>query len=424
MVFRLRRFSLFAVALASIASYAAPAAESIPGTTVESLLALALERNPELASMRLEAEASAERVQPAGALPDPKLRVELMDITKSGEQNATISPSRVESTKYTFMQDVPWFGKRDLKVAIAQQEVEGAKARATALWADLSFRIKSGYAQLYYIHESERLTREILGLMARLEAVAQGRYASGLAAQQDVIRAQVEQSMLRNELLGLDGEKRQVHARINTVLARHAGAPLAQPGRLRALPVPASLTLAALEDRVRARNPQLSSEEARIRGAARARDLAQLNRYPDFTLGVAPTQYGNSLRQWELMVEVNIPLQQSSRRSQEREAQAMLSSAQARKEAAANQVLGELAENLAGLEAARHSTALIADSLLPQAEFTFQAALPGYENGKLDFATLLDAQRQIRQAKQNLLKAQTDAQMRLADVEKLLGEEL
>ena len=374
--------------------------------------------------MRLEVEASAERVQPAGALPDPKLRVELMDITKSGEQNATILPSRVESTKYTFMQDVPWFGKRDLKMAIAQQEVEGAKGRAAAIWADLSFRIKSGYAQLYYIHEIERLTREILGIMARLEAVAQGRYASGLAAQQDVIRAQVEQSMLRNELLGLDGEKKQMQARINTALARHAGAPLAQPERLRALPLPASLTLAALEDRVRARNPQLSSEDARIRGAESARDLAQRNRYPDFTFGVAPTQYGSSLRQWELMVEVNIPLQQSTRRSQEREAQAMLSSAQARKEATVNQVLGELAENLAGLEAARRSSALIADSLLPQAEVTFQAALPGYENGKLDFATLLDAQRQIRQAKQNLIKAQTDAQMRLADIEKLLGEEL
>lgn len=102
----------------------------------------------------------------------------------------------------------------------------------------------------------------------------------------------------------------------------------------------------------------------------------------------------------------------------------MLSAAQARKLATTNQVLGELAENLAAVESARQSASLIADSLLPQAEFTFEAALPGYENGKLDFATLLDAQRQIRQAKQNLIKAQTDAQMRLADVERLLGEEL
>ena len=68
--------------------------------------------------------------------------------------------------------------------------------------------------------------------------------------------------------------------------------------------------------------------------------------------------------------------------------------------------------------------ALAATSLLPQAELTFQSALAGYENGKVDFATLLDAQRQIRRAKQERLKAQAEAQMRLADIERIVGEEL
>ena len=63
-------------------------------------------------------------------------------------------------------------------------------------------------------------------------------------------------------------------------------------------------------------------------------------------------------------------------------------------------------------------------SLLPQAELTFNSALAGYENGKVDFATLLEAQQKIRQARQNQIKAQAEAQMRLAEIEKLLGEEL
>lgn len=56
----------------------------------------------------------------------------------------------------------------------------------------LASKIKTTYAQLYYLDQSERLTQEILDLMVRLEKVAQVRYASGLAAQQDVIRSQVE----------------------------------------------------------------------------------------------------------------------------------------------------------------------------------------------------------------------------------------
>jgi len=40
------------------------------------------------------------------------------------------------------------------------------------------------------------------------------------------------------------------------------------------------------------------------------------------------------------------------------------------------------------------------------------------------FATLLDAQKQIRQAKLNQVKAGINAQMRLADIERIVGEEL
>ena len=42
----------------------------------------------------------------------------------------------------------------------------------------------------------------------------------------------------------------------------------------------------------------------------------------------------------------------------------------------------------------------------------------------MDFATLLDAQRQIRKAKQDVIKAQAEQQARLADIERLIGEDL
>nr|MCU0952326.1 TolC family protein [Burkholderiaceae bacterium] len=44
--------------------------------------------------------------------------------------------------------------------------------------------------------------------------------------------------------------------------------------------------------------------------------------------------------------------------------------------------------------------------------------------GRVDFATLLDAQRQLRQARVAAVKAQADARMRLAEIERLIGEEL
>jgi len=50
-------------------------------------------------------------------------------------------------------------------------------------------------------------------------------------------------------------------------------------------------------------------------------------RYPTLTLGVAPTQFQNDFKTWDLMLELNIPLWQGTRRAQERESVAMAEAA-------------------------------------------------------------------------------------------------
>ncbi len=423
----MRRINPMRTIILALALGVAPPAlaqETAIGRTVDSLLDYARSNNPEYASMRYEADAAGERITPAGALPDPKFKIELMDITKMGEQNASLSPSRVGSTKYTVTQELPWYGKRDLKRGIAELAAEAAQGQVRGAWAEIAAKLKTAHAQLYLLNRNEQLTREILDLMVRLERDAQVRYAGGLAMQQDVIRAQIEQTGMRNDLIMLENEGNMLRARINMLLARPASAPLVTPDVLRPIPAPVKLDYVTLEERVRGRNPQLFADDAKIKSAQKSRELAYKERYPDFMLGVTPVQYRNSIKEWEVMLEFNIPLQQSSRRAMERESEAMLSAARSRKEATANQVLSELAENLSGIEAARRTEVLAATSLLPQAELSFNAALAAYENGKVDFATLLEAQKQIRQARLNQIKAQAEAQTRLAEIEKLLGEEL
>ena len=394
------------------------------GRTVDGLVDYARNNNPEYASMRHEADAAGERVTPAGALPDPRFRIELMDITRMGEQSPTLNPSRVGSTKYTISQEIPWYGKRDLKREIAEIEADGAQGKARGAWAEIAARLKSAHAQLYLIGRNEAISREILDLMVQLEKTAQARYAGGLAMQQDVIRAQIEQTAMKNELIMFDNEARMLTGRINTLLARPASAPLAMPEALKPIPAPAKLDFVALEERVRSRNPRLFADDAGIRSAEKKRDLAYKERYPDFMIGVSPVQFDSSVKEWELMVEFNIPLQQSSRRAMERESESMLAAARSRKDATANDLLGELAENLAAIEAARRQEQLVATTLLPQAEMTFSSALASYENGQADFAMLLEAQQQIRKARLSQIKAQAEAQVRVAEIERLLGEDL
>jgi len=409
--------------IAAFVALAPPLMAAEPlGSTAESLLSYARQSNPEFALMQREAEAAAARVAPAGNLPDPSFSMELRDITRDGTTGPTLSPSNVGSTKYTVRQMFPWPGKRDLARAAAEASADQSSQAARATWNELAMKLKVAQARRYEVAERRLIVGEIDELLANLESITRTRYAGGLAAQADAVRALSERTMLRGELISLAAQARTVDAQVNALLARPPAAPLTAATRPR---LPATeLMFAPLAERLRDRNPELAADRARLDGAERSRELAYRNRYPDFALAVSPIQRDNRLADWDVMFEVTIPLQQGTRRAQEREAEAMVAAATARREATLQRAMGDLGTALAQLEAAREIERLTETSLLPQARVNLQAALAAYETGKVDFAALLDAERGVRQARLNLLAAQVEAQMRLAEIERLIGEEL
>jgi outer membrane protein, heavy metal efflux system len=112
---------------------------------------------------------------------------------------------------------------------------------------------------------------------------------------------------------------------------------------------------------------------------------------------LATIQRGSRLMDYELMVEVNIPWQRDVLRANESEAATLRSAAQARHAT-------RLPRNWPAILArtgppcphSMNNCRSCAATLLPQSELTFESALSGYQNGRVDFGTLLDAERQIR----------------------------
>ncbi|MCI0505848.1 MAG: TolC family protein [Gammaproteobacteria bacterium] len=419
----LRQFpAAILICVCALGVVSVPAAQSdnaALGASMPPLIEWVDNNNAELAALRHEIEAAKARAQAAGALEDPMFRMELQDIDPDNPQ---FLPGQVGATKYTVLQNFPLWGKRDLRHDAALSAADEALGRLRATSAELHARVKSAFARYFYVHHAQRLTADVLSLLQDLERIAQTRYSTGLAPQQDVIKAQTEQTALRLELLSLQAEKRQAQARLNALLNRSVAEPLGDPVELRA--PPPSIDTARLEERARQGNPQLMVTNAQIQGAQSNDRLVEKNRYPDLTVGVSPIQREDRIDSWELMFEVNIPLQQSARRGQESEAGAMLAAAQQRVQAILAQVSGEIQGAAAGFEAAREQEQLLRSTLLPQAEATFSSALASYQTGKVDFATLLEAQRSIRAARIGLLKARVEVELRLAEIERLTGENL
>ncbi len=412
------RRALFAAAL----TLSATAAAQTPGATVQSLLDYARGANPEFAFMQREADAAAARVVPAGNLPDPVVAIEWRDITRDGEGGPNLLPARVGSMKYTVRQMLPWPGKLDLARAAAAASAEQSMQAARATWNELAMKLKVAQARRVELAQRNAIVREIDSLLAQLESISRARYAGGLAVQADAVRALSERTMLRGELIAIAADTRSADAQVNALLARHPDASLAAPAVITTTAT--APDFAALSTRLRERSPELAADAARQTSAERSRELTYRNRYPDFALALSPIQKRNRLADWELMFEVTIPLQQGTRRAQEREAEAMVAAATAKREATLQRALGELGTALAQLRAAQEMNHLLDTELLPQARINLQAALAAYENGKVDFATLLEAERQVRQARLSIVKTQFEAQMRLAEIERLIGEEL
>ena len=93
--------------------------------------------------------------------------------------------------------------------------------------------------------EANDAAEYVLGLLGAEEARA---FAQRLKSD-EALRAQVERTSMQAEVIALRAEKRQLKARLNTLLARDADAPLAEPDGFAPLPADTVFRRSALEAR-------------------------------------------------------------------------------------------------------------------------------------------------------------------------------
>ncbi|TAJ76148.1 TolC family protein [bacterium] len=264
--------------------------------------------------------------------------------------------------------------------------------------------------------------------MRRTSATAETLYRVGKAPQQDVIKALLEQTDLLNKLTWAEKDLVSSQAKLNTLLNRPPNSPLAPPRELDLTAVssePSELEKTALEQR-----PELRASEVGIRKAEKTVELAEKNRkFPDFMVGleywVAPDQ--SQKHMYSPMITLTIPFSPWTKGKHDYEIEQALAErqmAQSNLQAMRNAVLFEVRDLAAKLAAATKSLSIYRDGLLPQSQQSFQAALAAYQTGSVNFMTLLDAQRTIRDVRTGYYKAMVDYEQSLADLERAVGKKL
>lgn len=416
----IRPRALRALTLAALLSLALPVlgGEPPPGTNVASIRSWLLAHNPELRAMQADADAAQARVLPAGALPDPMIGFRLEGIDT---RSPSLLPGDVDMATYSIRQTFPLWGKRELARGVARGQADAMRLERDAQARALMAEAEQAYVRYWHADEGLRVIDRLITLLAQVEDVARERYALGIAAQQDAIRAQVARTRMQGERIERVSMRHEAVVQLNASLGRSADAPLAQPTTEPAITVPAaSLTegMAALRD---LSHPAIRARQAVAEAADRTEHLQRRQRYPDLSVSVGAMQQGSRLDGYELMLEIEIPLQRRALHEREREARLLGEAARARVEAMEVALQSRLGEAWARWASSRDRRQLFAQTLLPQTEANFESALSSYRVGDVDFATLLEALEAWQGADLSRVDALRDELSGAAAVRALIG---
>jgi len=381
----------------------------------------ALKNNPEIHVLQNKVESARARGNQSTYLEDPELNLEAWGIPL----NQPVKFRSANPIVLGLRQKVPFFGKRALKGEIAGSEVRMAEEDLRAKQVEVVAKVKNVYADYFLAEKSTEIAKAHLELIRQVSLTAENLYKVGKAPQQDVIKALLEQTDLLNRLNMAERELETTKARMNTLLNRHPDAQLGLPEELSLVQL--RLSFNDLERLALDNNPELEGMEQNVRRSEKVIELAQRNqKYPDFMLGleywVAPDQKQKHM--YTPMVSLTIPFSPWTKGKHDYEVEEAMAERQATKsqhDAMKNAALLAVREMFSRARAAEKSVAFYQDGLLPQAQQSFEAAVAAYQTGQVNFATMLEAQRTIREARLGYYKALVEHEQSIVDIEKAVG---
>src|SRR5258706_6079189 len=383
------------------------------GASVESVLDAAHSLSPTLRAAALDTAAASARSDRADALANPMFNVQTMQVPGNR--------ASMDQTTIMLQQEFPLWGKRGLRKSAALALLDAARGGERATAAELDEKIAVAFANYYKASKALAINAEVARLDDEMARVATAWFGQGVGSQSDALAAQADATRTTVDRLKLQRELQTATARLNALLARSPGSPLAEPLSLRPLPpVPGIDTLL---DRVRNANPVLLAQDARVRSAEAERKLAHKDWYPDVTLG-AGSQTNAGSWGYAASIGIKIPLQWGALKSAEQEADANLGAARWRLAARTAEIQGDLAQALAALSAAKEMGAARRGQLVPQLTAAYKSALTEYASGRGDLNPTLESVHRLHDTELELLDTDVEGQAGLAMIERLLGGRL
>ena len=395
-LFRFIQISLavlpFPLVLVSVSS----AQESLPHQTqavtpLAQLLQEAEQDNPQIQAARQGWKAAQQVPTQVSTLPDPQFQVQQFSVG-SPRPFAGYTNSNFAYIGLGFSQDFPYPGKLRLKGEIAKRDADVSQQQYESVRRSVVAGVKEAYFQLAYLSKTLGILESDGQLLQQVEKAADARYRSGMGNQQDLLRAQLEQTKLLREITMHHLEVAKLQAQLKQLLNRSQSSPNIEPTDLSETPLPYSYDelLAA----TKAQNPQIAGAERMVDRQKLQVDLAHKDFYPDFNLQYMwqrtdPTQFR---AYYMVTFGVRVPIYRSRKQRPElAQAEAELSRSRSEVEVQSQQVAAQLRSAYDTAQKTADLLKIYNDGLIPQAQAGFQAGIAAYQNNRQDFQSALSS---------------------------------
>ena len=388
--------------------------------SLDDLIAEAQKKNPGVQSAQRQVEALRHRVPQAKTLPDPNVSVGWAgNITPFSVQKGDPSSNRA----ITASQTLPYPGKLKLRGEIADREAEAAYWDYEAARRKLVADVKSAYYDYFAAFKAVEITQKNKELLQKLASIAEARYRVGKGVQQDVLRSQVEISLLEQRLTVFDQQLKTAQVRLNTLLYRDPEAPLPQPASFE--PAKIEHSLDELYTLAREQDTGLQREQRMIERNQYAINLAQKDYRPDFTVAYMYQQRPDLQDMHGFTVSANIPIfYRTKQREEVREQTAQLASSERSKENRQTELSFAVKQQYLLAKSSEQLLKLYSQGVVPQSSLALESSMASYQVGAVDFLTILTNFTVVLDYQVSYYRELANYQMALANLEPLVGVEL
>ncbi len=401
------------------------AEEARQGEDLTKLVDTALSVNPEIKASDARWQMFKNRIAQAKSFEDPMLMLKIQNGIVSDPFNFRKDP--MTQKVIGISQQIPFWGKRDLKGEVAAKEAESYKWQVEERKLELRRMVAEAYYQIYFTDRSLEIVDRNIKILDDFITLAETKYSVGQGVQQDVFKAQVERSKMLDMRISLEQQRKSLQANLNALLYRPAETPV---GAIPDFEIK-QLTLSAEELRGIASDnrPLLKSLNALIEKGRAGHRLAEKEYYPDFNVSLEYMQRdqfegSNGDDMYSLGVTFNLPVQRARRQAMVAESSSEINMATEELNSLRNGINSGIADLLAQLERRKRLAELYKTGIIPQAEQSLESATIGYRVNKVDFLTLLDSRVTLFNYEREYYDSLADYGMKLAQLEALVGKKL